>query len=245
MDYSVYKFSTGEYVVFLLRLTLIAALFSFFFYRSFLVFPVMLLAGPLYYRIERNNLKDKRRKKLCDEFAETLYSVNANMRAGYSLENAFMESYKDISRFYGEKSIMAPELIYIRKGIEINRNLEDLIKELGERSGVEDIEIFALVFETAKRNGGNVCEVLSSTADTIREKTRLDREIETIISEKRFELLIMECVPFMIFVYIEFTSKGYFDICYHNIRGVLFMTVCLLLFVAAVYIGSRIIKVRV
>lgn len=245
MDYEKYVLSKKEWIKGGAVYLLCCACIGFFFYRSVVVAVALLVGFPLFVKIYRKKLIKERKKKLIDEFSETLYSVSINMKSGYSLENAFVEAYKDIKLFYKEDSLMAEEIMRIRKGLEINITLEELIEDLANRSNEEEIRMFSDVCKSAKRNGGNITEVLSYTADRIREGICVDKEIEILISEKRLELRIMEAVPFFLLLYLEITSKGYFDILYSGIKGRLFMTGCLLLYILAVVLGQKIVGIKV
>lgn len=245
MDYKHYKFSVWEYFKYIFIASLVLSLFSVFFYRS--LYATLAFQGfvPLFLIYENKLQNNLRKKKLADEFSETLYSVSTNMLAGYSIENAFKESYKDLIRFYGKKSLMAGEILRISEGLSVNQPIEDLIADLAERSGVDDIIIFSEVFKSAKRNGGNMKEVLHETAYTIREKMRIEGEIDVIVSEKQFELRIMEIIPFFILIYISITSPGYFGPLYHNFKGIVLMTICLVVYVFAIIAGKKIVNVAV
>lgn len=245
MDYEKYVMSKTEWGKSILLYVLGCGIVGFFFYRSWVVSLLILPGYPLFLNFFKKELVKKRKKRLIDEFSETLISVSINLKSGYSLENSFVEAYKDITMFYGEQSLMAEEIMRIRKGLEINITLEDLVEDLAERSHEEEIRMFGDVIKSAKRNGGNITEVLSYTADRIREGICVDKEIEVLISEKRLELRIMEAVPFFILIYLELTSVGYFDVLYEGIRGRLFMTVCLAVYVCAVLLGHRITEISV
>ena len=242
--YNEYRYSVLEVMGVISVYLIILALTAYFFYRSIIFFVISLAGIPFFLKYYKRVLIEKRKDRLAQEFAEVLYSVNANVKAGYATENAFWEARKDILLFYGEKSLMAEELMYIKKGLGINRTLESLLSDLGERSGVDDILVFSRVFETAKRNGGNMNKVLSRTADTLR-SVEIENEIRVLIAEKRFELRIMECIPFFIIAYIGFTSKGYFDPMYHNLKGIVVMSACLLVYVSAALLGSKLVKINV
>ena len=107
MNYEKYELSKLEWLEAIAVYALLAGLVAFFFYRSGKVFGVLCVGFPIYLRYLMSKKKDKRKKRLLDEFSETLSSVCVNLRSGYSLENAFLESYKDIVMFYGRKSLMA------------------------------------------------------------------------------------------------------------------------------------------
>lgn len=244
-NYNKYNYSFSEISFVLMSYLAVLALIAYFFYRSVYIFLFGLLGIPIYITIDKKQRMARTRKKLAEEFAEVLNSVHANVKAGYALENAFSEAYKDIVSFFGEKSIMAGELLYLKKGLSLNRTIESMLFDLGERSGVEDILVFSRVFETAKRNGGNIKEVLEKTSTTVLAKIEVEKEIEVMISQKKLELSIMECIPFFIIAYIGITSKGYFSSLYHNLRGILLMSACLIVYAIAAYIGSKMVNIDV
>ena len=199
----------------------------------------------LFMKYYRGSLKEKRNKKLLEEFSETLNSISINMRAGYSIENAFLEAHKDIKLFYGERSLMAGEILRIRRGLEINMTLEELVENLSKRSGAEEIEMFSDVLKSAKRNGGNISEVLTDTAGRIHESICVDAEIENLMAEKKLEFRIMAVMPFVILIYLNITSVGYFDVLYEGIFGRVFMTAALITFAAALMLGRKIMRISV
>lgn len=245
MRYDEYKLNYKELVCGAVLFLLGDGAISFFYYRSFWVVPILFIFFPLYLKLLKKDLIQKRKKRLLDEFSEVLYSVSIGMKAGYSVENSFVEAYKDIVLFYGEKSLMAEEIVRIRKGLEINITLEELIEEFAKRTGEKDIILFSEVCKTAKRNGGNTAEVLLNTADRIRRGIYVEKEIETILSEKKLEMRIMEVMPFFILGYLEVTSAGYFNVCYESLYGRIFMTVSLFIYVLSIYMGQRILRIEV
>ena len=245
MDYQKYDCTKKEWAIAIAIYVLGILAIAYFFYRSWLVFLLLCPGFYLFFKYYKTILIEKRKKKLVEEFSEVLFSVSVNIRAGYSVENAFVEAYKDIKLFYGEKSLMAEEILRIRKGMEINITLEDLIEDLAKRSHENDIMLFSEVCKSAKRNGGNITEVLLNTAERIRGGINVDKEIDTILSEKKLELRIMEIMPFFIMMYLEVTSVGYFNALYVDFKGRVLMTACLIGYIIAAYVGKRILDIKV
>ncbi len=245
MDYLKYDLSKKEWAMAIGIYALGILAISYFFYRSWVVFLLLSPGFYLFFKYYKNMLIKKRKKKLVEEFSEVLFSVSVNIKAGYSVENAFLEAYKDIKLFYGENSLMADEIMRIKKGMEINITLEDLIEDLAKRSHEKDILLFSEVCKSAKRNGGNITEVLLNTAERIRGGINVDKEIDTLLSEKKLELRIMEIMPFFIMMYLEVTSVGYFNVLYQDYKGRILMTACLLGYMGAVYVGKRILDIEV
>ena len=172
-------------------------------------------------------------------------SGNSNLQAGYSVENAFQESYRDTVLLYGRESVMARELRLIFRKLSNNEQLESALANLADRSGVQDIRDFADIFQIAKRGGGDMRGIIANTAEIIGDKQEIRREIETVVSEKRLEQLIMRYIPFVIIFYISLTTKGYFESLYHNIFGWVLMTGALAVYAAACRISDKILDIEV
>lgn len=245
VDYGTYILSGREWILYSAEAILILAVIAYFFYHS--VWACLFLS-PIFFIFLKEKKKELikiRRHELNVQFKDAVLSVSANQRAGYSVENAFREAYKDMAMLYGTESCICREISHIIKGLDNNITLERMLYDLGVRSHVSDIMQFADVFMIAKRSGGNMTEILSDTADTIEQKITVDKEIQVLVSAKKMEQKIMNMVPFLIIIYIELTSKGFFDVLYHNLMGVLVMTVCLAVYLAAYVISRRLVEIEV
>ncbi|MDE7359180.1 MAG: type II secretion system F family protein, partial [Lachnospiraceae bacterium] len=179
------------------------------------------------------------------QFKDLVLALSANVKAGYSIENAMRESYRDVELLYGADSPVCLEVRHMLRGLENNMILEKLLYDLGVRSRVPDIMQFADVFLIAKRSGGNLTEILEKTAGVIGQKIETDKEIQLMVGARKMEQKIMNMVPFLIIFYIGTTSRGFFDVLYHNLVGVAVMTVCLLFYGAAYLVSRRIVEIEV
>ena len=217
-----------------------AAAAGWLFYQSK---AAMLLLSPLAlvycaYRLQGD--RQKERRILSGQFREFLESVNNALRAGDSPENAFREGYKDMLYEYGEHVPITKEMSRVIGGLDNRIPLEKLLVQFAERAGTEEIREFAEVFGIAKRGGGNMTEILSKTAALIEERLDVENEISIMLGSRRLEQRIMDATPFLIVFYIGVTSPGFFDILYHNLEGVVFMTMCLLAYLSALVLSERI-----
>ncbi|MBQ6696638.1 MAG: hypothetical protein IJN16_08035, partial [Lachnospiraceae bacterium] len=142
----------------------IVAALAFFFYRSLWAVPVLVPVYWLYQRETAKSEEQRYRKETAVQFKDAILAVSANQKAGYSVENAFRQSYQDMVLLFGKESIICRELHTIIAGLGNNLTLERLLYDFGKRSGVEEILEFAEVFAAAKRNGGNLTEVIERSA---------------------------------------------------------------------------------
>lgn len=215
---------------------------AYFFYRSLLAaVPLSFVGIACFYKI-RDEKGRREREELVKQFRECILAVSASLQAGYSVENAFLECEQDLTLMYGRESLICGEIRLIRRGLHINISLEELLTDFGERSSCEEIIQFAEVFSIAKRNGGNLAEIIAGSSDLIGRKIELRGEIGALLGGKKMELTIMELMPFAILLYINAANPGYFDVLYHNLFGVLIMTGCLVVYFSAYVIGEAVMK---
>ena len=244
-DYSEYHFRTKEKLLYISEGVLLVVLIGYFFYQSWIACLCLMPVLALFMKEKKKDLAKRQRQELGMQFKDLILAVAANQKAGYSIENAFRESYKDMEMLYGKEGTICTEIKYIIAGLDNNIVLEKLIYNLGMRSGLPDIIQFADVFFIAKRSGGNMTDILQKTAAVIEQKTETDKEIQLMISAKKMEQKIMNMVPFLIIFYVSSTSKGFFDVLYHNMIGIIIMTVCLGFYAAAYLLSKRIVDIEV
>lgn len=245
VDYEEYVLNAKEVVLYSAQGLLLIGIISYFFYRSIWAFLCLSPLLIFFLRLKKRELAQKRKQEINMQSKDAVLAVSANQKAGYSVENAFREAYKDMAMLYGKESHICRELNYISKGLDNNIVLEKLLYDFAIRSHIQDIMQFADVFMIAKRSGGNMTEILSETADTIEQKISVDREIQVLISSKKMEQKIMNVVPFIIIFYIDLTSKGFFDSLYHNLAGIIIMTISLAVYLSALTISKKLVEIEV
>lgn len=234
------KWNDKENCIYILCSVCVTFFLSYFFYRSVWALIPLSGVGILFYMRLRKKGMNKKKEELTVQFRDCILSVSASLQAGYSVENAFMESMQDMEVMHGRDSVIYKELMQIRRGLHINISLEELLTEFGYKSRCEEILQFAEVFSIAKRSGGGIPEIIRNSAELISRKISLKQEISILISGKQMELTIMKCMPFAILCYVGSANRGYFDCLYHNIRGIAIMTGCLIIYILAYVFGEKI-----
>lgn len=243
--YKIYYFTGKEKVKYLL-LSLGCVLFlSCFFYGTPFVTVLLLPLAVRIYVGMQNNRQKQRKRDLEIQFGDFLIYLSANLRAGFSVENAFMESAKDIRSLYGargmdSRNLIGAELKKMEKDFSYNRPLAGFLTELGERSDVEHIREFGDIFSLAVKSGGNLPSVIESAATLIGDEISLKQEIAVAVSGKLFEQKIMNIIPFLLTGYIEIGNPGFFKGLYEGVTGRGVMTVCLFCYLGARSLANRI-----
>jgi len=243
--YDTYIFAKKEWTLYGIQSIGIVTILGRFFYGSVKWAVLLSPLAIVLLKAKQKELCKRRKRDLLDQFKEMLVSLNNSLQAGYSLENALSETYKDMFYSFGEESLIVKELAYIRAGVRNGRTPEEMLENLGERSCEEDIIDFANILTIGKKSGGNMNEIIKSGVSVIEEKIEIKQEIQTLLSAKKLESRIMSVIPFFIILYIGTTSKGYFDTLYQTWGGHIFMTVCLIVYLTAVSFAGKIVEIEV
>lgn len=122
-------------------------------YISNLVFFVIVgvLAVRFAFPVYIKNCLEKLKNKLKLQFRDMLESLTASFSSGSNVQNAFQAAYEDLNMQYEKKDYIVVEMQEILNGIAQNINIEDMMRNFGDRSGNEDIRSFADVFEVCYR----------------------------------------------------------------------------------------------
>ena len=245
-DYSIYRLDLKERFLYGLEGILISAVVAYLFYRSFLIFlflaVILLFLLPMYMKRKK---KKKRDERLSSEFKDAITALSGYISAGFSIENAFIEIYRDELKNDHRNQLMHKELSVIVSGLRMNINIESLLMDLAKRSGNGDIISFAQIMSIAKRSGGDMKEIIDRTVNIIRDKTQVSEEINTLTRGIRLEQNVMLVVPFFIIFYIDLSSHSFLAPLYTGYAGRCVMTAALIMIAASCFISRRITDIEV
>ena len=243
-DYKVYKAKGKERTKRLLTGFLISSALAVLFYKSVVA---VLLFSPfawIYLKYSEKGLMKKRKWEFNQQFKQGIMSLSAALNAGYSIENAFLEATKDLSLMYEEDADIMQEFSWITKQIAMNKTVEECLAELAGRTGIEDVENFSEIFQTAMRTGGDIIKIIQQTGKNIGERIEIQREMETVIAQKKMEANIMSIVPLGIILYMWVASPGFLDPLYHNVFGCILMTVVLVVYILSYLLMKKIVDIQ-
>lgn len=151
IHYGSYKFTITDWIIFLFGFRIKGFLISYLFYDSYVAIFMLIPFGYVDYRNEKLRKIEKRKQQLSNQFKEMLESLIAFLNAGYSLEYSMKHTRKDLELLFQDKSLLLRELDILLEGLKMNIPIENLLKDFGKRSEVEDIRNFANVVMVAKK----------------------------------------------------------------------------------------------
>lgn len=205
---------------------------------------VGIAAGILFLPIRTKQIRDKRQNTLKLQFREMLDALSTSLGSGKNVVDSFRSAYNDLRIIYAEDAFIIKELAIILDGIKNNVDVEKSLMDFGIRSGIEDIESFANVFETCYRKGGNIKDVIKNTQQIITEKMEVEMEIQTVVAASSNEQMIMTVLPIALIAIIKIMSPE-FAKNFATPVGIIATTIAIVMFVAAYFVGKKILAIKI
>ena len=245
-NYNEYKLSVREWIVFLGGVFAIGAAVSYTFFDSLLL--GILLGIPAVFLLLKpwKKKKAEKRKHLFKrQFLNAVTLLGDYLKSGYSVENAVERSVRELEELWGEQSDVVREWRRMAAGLRTARTVEELFRDLGDRSGIEEVRTFSELFGIVKRSGGQLSSVVQNTASRLTEAFQVEEQIRIATASRRFEQRIMSAMPPAVILYVRFGSPELLVPLYTTGFGRVMMTVCLLLYAGAIWLAGRILKIRI
>ncbi len=213
------------------------------FFRSILL-SIIVSAVLGYFAIDiyNNYLLEKRKQTLLLQFKDLLETLTASYSAGLNTRDAFKDAINDMVDIYGEDADIVAEVDLINDGMASNFTIEKLLENFAQRSGLDDIESFANVFDACLRQGANIKDVISQTRDIINDKIEMEMEIKTLLASNQNELYIMLVMPLVIMLTLSGMSD--LSVVSNTPINVVVKLISIGIFIGAFFLGKKITKIE-
>lgn len=245
-DYDVYIMTKKEKIGYMLAAAVVLFAVGYIFYHNIILSAILALLALKFPKIRTGQIIEKRKKQLTVQFKDMLYSLSSALSVGKSVEMGLRDCLKDLEIVYPDPDTdILVEIRTILRGIGMNTTTEAMFQQFADRAHIEDIENFVDVFVTCKRTGGDIIEVIRSTSNTIGEKIEIKQEIETVISGKKYEFHFLMIMPVVMVLVLSATAADYMLPVFTTVIGRVMMTVAIMIFLVAYFVGSKIMNIEI
>jgi tight adherence protein B len=157
--------------------------------RSFVVFLIVLAVVMLIPPAVLNYLASKRQKQFNALLPDTLQLLSGTLRAGYSM----MQGVEAVSQQVSEP--MGRELRRVVTESRLGRPLEVSLDAVAERMASPDFAWAVMAIRIQREVGGNLSELLMTVAQTMTQRERLRRDVQTLTAEGRVSAYVLGILP--------------------------------------------------
>ena len=162
------------------------------------------LAGalPWLYRARKRN---KRIAAIEEQFPDALDFLGRSVRAG----NAFSIGLELLAAEVSGP--LKTEILRLTREIALGAGLEDALNGLSARVELVEVRLFVSAVLLQKETGGNLNEVLSKLAVSVRERLRLRGHVKAMSGQGRLTALVLSVLPVVLMIVLKIVSPGYLD----------------------------------
>ncbi|UYZ22292.1 type II secretion system F family protein [Mesobacillus jeotgali] len=185
-----------------------------------------------------NSTKNKRTEIFNKQLPEVCRMMSNGIKAGQTIPQAIEMVGRDMKEPSGQ------EFQKMDYQFKLGDSLETVMNDFRERVPSNDINIFVSTILIQQRVGGNLAEVLSSMAETLEERSRVHKEIQTVTAESRSIAYILVVMPFLMAMMMNLFIKGFLNVLFTPFGLLLFLAFSSLVFFAFILI-KRITNIRV
>jgi tight adherence protein B len=179
-----------------------------------------------------------RKQAFYEQLSDVLLLMSGALKAGYSLQQAVATVGEDA------KPPASEEFRRAMAEVRLGASLDDALEALARRSRMVDLEWSVLAIQIQREVGGNLAEILETIAGTIRERERLRRELRTLTAEGRLSGWVLGLLPFVIGAFLALRSPEYLEPLYQTGKGLMMVTVSVLLMIVGTLWMKRIVRIE-
>lgn len=244
-DYSCYKPDRAERIRYFLAACPLLMLLGLLFYRSFAAAVLCALASFPMERFYIQNRAQHRRRMLQEGFRDALYTLSASFAAGRSMPAALEDAAMQSEASYGVDADITRELRSIVESYHsVHGDAAEMLTDLGRRSGLAEIALFASSYSICRMCGGDLEDVCMKSAALLLDKLAFRSETESMMAQKKLDILLLLSLPLLMLAFLNLTAFSYIAVLYTTAAGRLLMTGCLAVMGGAVFWSIRMIELE-
>ncbi len=178
-------------------------------------------------------------RKFNDQLADMLTMVSNSLRAGFGLLQGL-----DLAAEQSQPP-MSTELYHLLRDTRMGASIETALESMGERVGSYDLDVVITAILIQRSVGSNLSEVLEKVAHTIRERARIQGEINTLTAQKKLSGLIIAFMPAAFVLMMLAVNFDYMSALFTDPLGRFLLIVAIALDVIGILIIKRIVSIDI
>ena len=210
----------------------------------FFFVAVGLVAEVVFVPIYCQSRLEKRGQVLSRQFRDLLEALTSSFATGANTQQAFEDALEDVRRQYDPDDFVVREVQEIVDGSHQGFAADVMLRDFADRSGDEDIQSFADVFEACYRSGGSMTSIIQRTRTVIVDKAAVADEVQTKLTSNKLQHNVMSVMPIVVMLMLRLTNESFAQ-SFATPTGVGMSTVAIAMFVGSYVYGRKIVDVRV
>lgn len=199
---------------------------------------LFLILTPLGAMLVLRIMAGRRRAKFEAQLGDTLQMLAGGLRAGHSL----LRSVDAVAQ--EADSPTSEEFARLVNESRLGRDLKDSMQDAAKRLRSVDFDWTGQAIEIHREVGGDLAEVLDHVGETIRERSEVKGQVQSLSAEGRISAYILIALPIGMFLYLSAASPDYVGLLYSNLLGWVMIGMSFVLLAIGSWWLSRVVKIK-
>jgi tight adherence protein B len=182
-------------------------------FRNPIALVVAFLLGIWMPRVYLKRRQGKRIKRFAEQLPDTITLLANSLRAGSS----FLQGMELVTR--EARPPISEEFERVVREMQLGVALQPALNNLVRRVASEDLELMVTAIQIQSQVGGNLATVLDAIAFTIRERVRIQGEIQTLTAMQRYSGYVITLLPVGLGLILLLISPNYIGVMFQNPPG--------------------------
>lgn len=185
-------------------------------------FIILIIGGVIGYMLPKMWIKRKikaRIEKFNEGLPDMIATIIGSLRSGYSFTQAFKTVVEECD------SPIKEEIGLLLKELNYGITMEDALNNLNHRMPSADLELMLQAVLIQRQVGGNLAGILEIILGTIRERTRIQRQVQTLTAQGRMSGRVIGGLPVALGGMIYMINPEYIQALFKSPIGVIIVAV--------------------
>ncbi|MFZ7945256.1 type II secretion system F family protein [Neobacillus sp. 19] len=177
----------------------------------------ILLGGSIGFVLPKWFLRKKQRERVTkfnEGLADMITTIVGSLRAGFSFPQALKSVVEEAA------SPIKEEMDFVLKEMQYGKSIEDALNDLKERMPSDDLDLMIQAILIQRQVGGNLATVLDKIVETIRDRTKIHRQISTLTAQGRLSGYVIALLPVFLGMFLYMIQPDYIGTLFHHPIGI-------------------------
>jgi len=189
------------------------AIVAFLRFNVSIAVPVFAVIGYVAPALYLRNRRGRRLHKFDAELPRAMELMGNSMKAGQSVSQSLSAVVENAGPPVSE------EFGFARREIELGASVDSALTNMVKRMGSTDLRLVVMVITIQHSIGGDLPAILTTLADTMRQRAEMRDEILSATAQSRASSLIITLLPVAAGVFLYFLTPEYFRPMFTNPLG--------------------------
>lgn len=166
--------------------------------------PVLAVLGYVLPAFYLRNRRGHRLRKFDEELPRAMELIANSMKAGQSVAQSFAAVTDNAGPPVAEEFGLA------RREIELGASVESALGNMEKRMGSADLRLMIMVITIQHAVGGDLPAILTTLADTMRQRAEMRQEVLAATAQSRASSVIITALPILVGLFGYFVLPDYF-----------------------------------